>query len=69
MNPYERAKRASELEASIESLEIELVDLSRQLDDASLAHDADTVRSLGVAYARAEAALEAALEAWGSLTE
>ncbi len=69
LNPYERAKRASELEARIESLEAELSDLSRQLDAASLAGDADTVRSLGESYARAEEALEATLEEWGSLTE
>ncbi len=69
LNPYERAKRMGELEASIESLEAELSDLSRQLDAASLAGDAGTVRSLGESYARAEQALEAALEEWGRLAE
>ena len=40
-------------------------EIGRQLDDASRAGDAGSVRQLGLAYSRAEAELEAALEEWG----
>lgn len=69
LNPYEAARRARELEAMIHELETRLGEISAQLDGASLAGDADKVWSLGESYTRAEAALDAALEEWGSLAE
>lgn len=69
LNPYELARRTSELETRIETLETQLGDISVQLDGASLAGDASRVRSLGESYARAEEELEAALEEWGRLAE
>jgi len=65
LNPFEAARRAAELETNIEKLELNLRDISLQLDDASRAGDAASVRQLGLAYSRAEAELEAALEEWG----
>ena len=69
LNPYEAAKRAEELEKTIHALESSLGEISDQLDGASQAGDAGKVGTLGVAYARAEAELEAALEEWGKLAE
>ena len=67
LNPFEAARRAAELEARIENLERNLSEISRRLDEASLAGDAGSVRQLGLAYSRAEAELEAALEEWGEV--
>ena len=69
LNPFQAAKRAQELEAKIHELETRLGEITAQLDGASLAGDADKVRTLGETYARAEAELEAALEEWGSLAD
>ena len=69
LNPFEAARRASELEAMIQELEARLGEVTAQLDSASLAGDAGKVRTLGETYARTEAELEAALEEWGSLAE
>ena len=69
LNPYEAAKRAKELEATIHDLESQLGDIASQLDGASLAGDALKVRNLGESYTRAEAELDAALEEWGKLAE
>ena len=65
LNPFEAAKHAAALEDKIQQLETSLSDISRQLDEASLAGDAAVVRRLGVAYSRAESELETALEEWG----
>ena len=65
LNPFEAAKHRAALEDRIQQLETSLSDISLQLDEASLAGDAGAVRRLGLAYTRAEAALEAALEEWG----
>ncbi len=69
LNPFEVAKRATELEAKIQSLEANLGEISIQLDAASLEGDAGKVRVLGESYTRTEAELEAALEEWGRLAE
>jgi len=69
LNPFEAARRAAELETNIEKLELNLRDISLQLDDASRAGDAASVRQLGLAYSRAEAELEAALEEWGKFVD
>lgn len=65
LNPFEAARRAASLEDRIQQLESSLSEISRQLDDASLAGDAAAVGKLGLAYAQAETELEAALEEWG----
>ncbi len=69
LNPFEAARRAAELEAEIADLEQQLAEISLELDAASLAGAAGKVGDLGAQYARAEAALEAALEAWGRFVE
>ena len=69
LNPYEAAKRARELEVTIDDLETRLGEITAQLDGASLAGDAGTVRTLGETYTRTESELEAALEEWGRLAE
>ena len=69
LNPFEVAKRTTELEARIQSLETNLGEISIQLDAASLEGDAGKVRVLGESYTRTEAELEAALEEWGRLAE
>ena len=65
LNPFELAKYTTALEDEIQQLETSLGEISLQLDDASLAGDADAVRQLGRDYANTEAKLEAALEEWG----
>ncbi len=67
LNPFEAAQRAAALEARIQELETSINEISAQLDDASLAQDADAARRLGIAYSQIEAELEAALEEWGEL--
>lgn len=64
LNPFEAAKRADELEAKIGELETDLSEIDQQLHSASLAGDAETVRALGEAYAKTQAALETALDEW-----
>ena len=65
LNPFEAARHTAKLEDWIQQLENNLSEISRQLDDASLAGDAAAVRKLGLAYSQAETELEAALEEWG----
>ena len=65
LNPFEAARRAAALEEVIQALETRLSEISRQLDDASQARDAEAARQLGLSYSQAEAELEAALEEWG----
>ncbi|MCY3976820.1 MAG: ABC-F family ATP-binding cassette domain-containing protein [Chloroflexi bacterium] len=65
LNPFELAKHTAALEEKIQTLETSLHEISLQLDDASLAGDANAVRQLGLDYANTEAKLEAALEEWG----
>ena len=65
LNPFELAKHTAALEEKIQTLETSLHEISQQLDDASLAGDADAVRRLGIDYSNTEAMLEAALEEWG----
>lgn len=65
LNPFEITKHTTALEEEIQQLETSLSEISRQLDDASLAGDADAVRQLGLDYSSTEAKLEAALEEWG----
>jgi ATP-binding cassette subfamily F protein 3 len=64
LNPFELAKHTAALEEKIQTLETSLQDISRLLDDASLAGDADAVRKLGIDYSNTEAKLEAALDEW-----
>ncbi len=65
LNPFELAKHTAALEEKIQTLETSLHEIGLQLDDASLAGDANAVRQLGLDYANTEAKLEAALEEWG----
>ena len=69
LNPFEAARRTAALEARIGELELDLSEIGAQLDGASQAGDAGRVRVLGEAYARAETALEAALEEWGKFLD
>ena len=69
LNPFERARRAAELETRIEALEKQLREIGSQLDEASTAGDIGKVRALGQSYASAETELEAALEEWGRLAD
>jgi len=69
LNPFEAAKRAAELEAKIDELETDLSEIDRQLHNASLAGDAESVRVLGEAYTKTQAELEAALDEWGEFAD
>ncbi|MDE2858922.1 MAG: ABC-F family ATP-binding cassette domain-containing protein [Chloroflexota bacterium] len=69
LNPFEAAKRAAELEAMIDELETDLSEINRQLDSASLAGDAESVRALGEAYTKTQAELEIALDEWGEFVD
>ena len=69
LNPFEAAKRAAELEARIDELETDLSEIDRQLHNASLAGDADSVRVLGQAYTKTQAELEVALDEWGEFAD
>ena len=64
LNPFEAARRASQLEAKIDELESSLAEIGDALHAASTAGDAERVHQLGEAYARTEADLETALEEW-----
>lgn len=65
LNPFELANYTTALEDEIQRLETSLSEISKQLDDASLAGDADAVYRLGRDYSNTEAMLEAALDEWG----
>ena len=65
LNPFELANHTAALEADIQALETSLSDIGAALDAASRAGDTGKVRQLGIAYSRAEAELETALEEWG----
>ena len=65
LNPFEAARRATELEAQIDKLEKVLSELDQQLQSASSAGDIKRVGTLGLAYTEAQAELEAALDEWG----
>jgi len=67
LSPYMRQKRLAEVEAQIEALEIELVNLSGALASASKKGEVDEVARLGEAYNQAEADLEALMLEWEEL--
>ncbi|MBK8023260.1 MAG: ABC-F family ATP-binding cassette domain-containing protein [Chloroflexi bacterium] len=69
LTPYARRKRVEALEGQIHALEGQLADLSRDLDTASAAGDADKVRTLGAAYIETETALHASMTEWESLVD
>lgn len=69
LNPFEAAKRATELEARIDELETDLSEINQQLHSASLAGDAESVRALGEAYTKTQAELEVALDEWGEFAD
>ena len=69
LSPHQRARRAADLEARIDALEMKLVNLSGELGAASAAGAVDRVRALGEEYAQAEADLDAALQEWEALME
>ena len=68
--PYQAARRAEELEATIHALETHLGEITALswMGRAGPVTPAQ-LRTLGETYARAEAELEAALEEWGSLAD
>jgi ATP-binding cassette subfamily F protein 3 len=70
VDKYESRRREEArgaLERSIEGIEAELATLERTLAEASEAGDTTRIASLGAAYARAQAMLEAKLEEWSAL--
>ena len=69
LNPYELQRRVGELEARIHELEAQVSRLSADIEAASAEGDADRVYALGIAYNRAEAELEQAMEEWAWLVE
>ena len=69
LSPYARARRLKEIEARIQYLEVQLVNLSGELGAASEAGDAARVHTLGEEYVAAEAELDACLDEWESLVE
>jgi len=64
-----RARRTSELETEIASLENRLATLTDALASASAAQQLDRVRELGVEYDQAEQALEQLMAEWETITE
>lgn len=69
LTPYARRKRVEALEAQIHEFEAALAGLSRDLNAAGAAGDADTVRRLGESYLEAETALHDAMTEWESLVD
>ena len=69
LNPYELDKRVTKLETQIHELETQLDKLSADIETASASGNADRVHALGIAYTRAEAELEQAIEEWSRLAE
>lgn len=67
LNPYARKKRLAEVEAAIEGLEIEMVNLTGALEAASAKGDVAEVTRLGEQYTRTEAELETLMNEWEDL--
>ena len=53
----------------IRGLKTDLSEIDRQLHSASLARDAESVRLLGQAYTKTQAALEVALDEWSEFAD
>lgn len=69
LNPYQRQKRLTAVEAEIHALEAKQAELAQALETASATSDGEAVRTLGVQYTATETALEALLEEWAELAE
>ncbi len=69
LSPFQRQRRLTEIEKKIHELEIQLVELSGELGEASAAGAVERVRDLGEAYTAAENQLDRALQEWEALLE
>jgi len=69
LSAYERKRRLAEVEHQIHRLEVQLVDLSGELGEASAAGAVDRVRALGEIYADTEGKLDHAMQEWETLLE
>ncbi len=69
LSPFQRQRRLAEIEKKIHELEIQLVELSGELGEASAAEAVERVRDLGEAYTAAENQLDRALQEWEALLE
>ncbi|MCC6905429.1 MAG: ABC-F family ATP-binding cassette domain-containing protein [Anaerolineae bacterium] len=67
MSKFERGKRLAQVEEQIARLEVEIVNLSGALEEASAAGQVERVTELGAAYTRTEADLEALMLQWEEL--
>jgi ATP-binding cassette subfamily F protein 3 len=67
INPYQRRKRLAQVETAINTLEISLVNLSGELEEATQAGDMNRVSKAGAAYSQAEADLNILLAEWETL--
>ncbi len=69
LSPFQRARRATELEEEIGALEAQISAISQAIGEASQAGQSAKTGRLGESYARAEAELAAAMEEWERLAE
>jgi ATP-binding cassette subfamily F protein 3 len=67
LSPREREKRIAAVEAAIQTLEVQLVQLSGDLGAASAAGQVDRVRVLGESYTATQSQLDAKMVEWESL--
>jgi ATP-binding cassette subfamily F protein 3 len=67
ISPREKEKRTTAIEDQIHKLEVQLVQLSGDLGVASQAGQVDKVRTLGQAYAAAQAELDTKMQEWEEL--
>ena len=63
-----RAKSVADAEARVHALEAELARLEAALDSASAAQDIEAIQRLGRQHVDTQAAIDAAMEAWVTLT-
>ncbi len=69
LNPYQLAKRVTQVEHQIEQLENRMHEITAGIEQASTAGDAARVQQLGEQYTQAEADLQAAMSEWETLME
>jgi len=69
LNPYQLAKRVTQVEHQIEQLENRMHEITAGIEQASTAGDAARVQQLAEQYTQAEADLQAAMSEWETLME
>jgi hypothetical protein len=67
LSQRERQKRIVALEEAIHDLEVQMVQISGDLEAASAAGEVERVRALGAVYTATQAAIEAKMEEWETL--